>query len=150
MTTAQAPVDNHILVVGDDDFLLELVVANLAPRLAALTISSVRLEEILPPLTGAKYIAATCRLVVLALSRSSNEPVVVLAQAGLTPLIGAVPLLIISDRPSAADLTRGIFLLPFPFCAIALQQTAVALLAGSILSDLTLPGEHNHRVRSPS
>lgn len=149
MATAQATADNHILVVGDDDFLLELVVANLTPRLDMLTISSVRLEATVSPVSATNT-AATCRLVVLALSRSSNEPVVVLAQAGLAPLIGAVPLLIISDRPFAADLTRGIFLLPFPFSATTLQQTAAALLAGSILPDLTLPGDRKYRVRSPS
>ena len=80
------------------------------------------------PAPGVIPAASACRLVVLALSCSSNEPVIALAQAGLTALIGAVPLLIISDRPFAADPERNIFHLPFPFRADALHRCIAALL----------------------
>lgn len=149
METAQTTADTHILVVGDDDFLLELVVANLPPRLGALMVSGVHPGAAAPGLST-EGVTAACRLVVLALSRSSNEPVVVLAKAGLTSLIGAVPLLIISDRPFAADPARGIFHLSFPFYATSLQQTVAALLTNAISSDLSLPSDLNHRARSAS
>lgn len=75
--------------------------------------------------------AANCKLVMLALSQSGNEPVVILARTGLTHLVGAVPLLIISDRTFRADPERCIFFhLPFPFRASSLRQTVDDLLVG--------------------
>lgn len=54
-------------------------------------------------------------LIVVAMSSLSSEPVVALARAALTELIGQVPLLIISDRPFHADPDSKIVHLDFPF-----------------------------------
>ncbi len=115
------------MLLGDDPFLLELVGANLA----ALPLCTLPLLQRTCPAMPAPSVtpdASTCRLVVLALSRTSNEPVIALAQAGLTTLIGTVPLLIISDRSFAAAPERNIFHLPFPFRADALHRCIAALL----------------------
>ena len=119
--------ENHIVLLSDDRFLLELVGANLT-ALSVCTLPLLCHTRPALPAPGVIPAASACRLVVLALSCSSNEPVIALAQAGLTALIGAVPLLIISDRPFAADPERNIFHLPFPFRADALHRCIAALL----------------------
>jgi len=115
------------VLLGDDPFLLELVGANLT-ALPVCTLPLLRRTCSALPAPSVIPDASTCQLVVLALSHSSNEPVIALAQAGLTTLIGAVPLLIISDRPFAAAPERNIYHLPFPFRADALHRCIAALL----------------------
>ena len=131
MTAALTHADPRILLIGDNRFLLELVMANLA----APPTHSVLLSR---PSDGSRQTCAvtlpnhdeslTLRLVVLALSHTDHEPVIVLAQAGLTHLIGAIPLIIISDRPFQTNPEQAIYHLPFPFRAYTLQQTVNDLL----------------------
>jgi hypothetical protein len=122
-----AHVTNNInaLIIGDDRFLVELVVANLQP----LATDVVMLDD----LTTIDFRALDASLyagplVILALSQSKHEPVVVLAQTNLTYLVGTIPLLIISDRPFMADAKRRIFHLPFPFHATILHAMVERLM----------------------
>lgn len=128
MDIAHRPCSNCILLISDNWFLLELVTTNLEAYAA-----NTRLlrwsDGAMQPTWDARQVAATCRLVLLALSHSSNEPVVVLARAGLTHLVGMIPLLIISDRIFQADPERLIFHLPFPFSADMLRQQVADLLS---------------------
>lgn len=121
-----SPADG-ILLIGDNRFLLRLVTTNLAPLRAAEVLLGADTCAV-PFGQDALCIAPQCKLILLALSHSSNEPVVVLARAGLTQLVGSIPLLIISDRTFHADPERRIFHLPFPFSAEALQQQVNELL----------------------
>ena len=133
MGGATAALDNSILLIGDNRFLLRLVGANLAPLAVDAVLLGHEDDTALPGYAASG--APACKLVLLALSSSSNEPVVVLAQAGLTRLVGAIPLLIISDRPFAADPARNIFHLPFPFRADTLQKTVGDLLARAAIPE---------------
>jgi hypothetical protein len=139
MTAALTHADPRILLIGDNRFLLELVAANL--------VAAQTLVLLLPQHDGGTHpesVAAlpshepqVLRLVVLALSHTNHEPVIMLAQAGLTHLVGAIPLLIISDRTFAADPERNIFHLPFPFRAEVLRQQVADLLAPRDLARLS-------------
>ena len=118
MDAAPAFPKADILIVGDSKFLLELIRANLAPRTAVTILFDRSLA------TGGQHTrvgwdtsTARFRLVVLALSQSCSEPVVILDYTGLTGIVGVVPLLIISDRPFIAGHERLIFHMPFPFQA---------------------------------
>lgn len=118
--------ENQIVLIGDDRFLLELIGANLTTMpVCTLPLFHHNGAAPAPTITAD---ASMIRLMVLALSQSKNEPVIALARVGLTSLIGAVPLLIISDRPFVADPRRNIFHFPFPFCADALRRCIAALL----------------------
>lgn len=131
MEIALVPSADGILLIGDNRFLLRLVATNLAP----LTMTAVHLEPGSTPIPSEHD---TCqdrhsyKLVLLALSRSSNEPVVVLTRAGLTRLVGSIPLLIISDRAFEADPARQIFHLSFPFSAEELRQQVNNLLPQNV------------------
>ena len=118
----------EILLVGDSRFLLDLVTANLAP----LTAETILLGSVPGPVptccAPSAAHAPPLRLVVLALSHSSSEPVVILDQLGLTGIVGTVPLLIISDRPFQAGIERRIFHILFPFSATTLRQVVDAVL----------------------
>lgn len=126
MDAKQCTRGNHIVLIGDDRFLLELIGANLT-TLPVCTLPLFHHNGAAPAPTITAD-ASMVRLMVLALSCSTNEPVIALAQVGLTSLIGAVPLLIISDRPFVADPKRNIFHLSFPFCAASLRRCIAALL----------------------
>lgn len=128
MEGAQHSLADGVLLIGDNSFLLRLVATNLAPLNAA----SILLDpetNVIPANTDSAHDGRPYKLILLALSRSSNEPVVVLARAGLTQLVGLTPLLIISDRAFQADPVRHIFHLQFPFSAEALRQQVAELLA---------------------
>ena len=128
MTGSNSTHYSEILLVGDSRFLLELVAANLAPLPAAtILLGSKAAAEPTPYSPGAAN-APPLRLVVLALSHSSSEPVVILDQVGLTGIVGTVPLLIISDRPFQASFERHIFHIPFPFRATTLRQAVDTVL----------------------
>ena len=127
MESAQGSLVDDILLIGDNRFLLRLVATNLAPLTATALLLGAD-SSTTPLASGSRDNGAPCNLILLALSRSSNEPVVILAQAGLTRLVGRVPLLIISDRTFQADPERHIFHLPFPFSAQALQKQVNDLL----------------------
>lgn len=125
-----------ILVVGDSRFLLELIVLNLVPFATA----TILLDSERPPIrtqgAGAAFDngdQSSLPLVVLALSHSASEPVVILAQAGLTHIIGVVPLLIISDRPFHAGPEHQIYHLLFPFRANTFRRAIDELLHGAAL-----------------
>lgn len=123
---------SQVLIIGDNHFLVKLVVTNLAP----LAVDVIDLSECGNSAAPGADARCTCRVLLLALSQSNNEPVVILARTGLTHLVGTVPLLIISDRTFQADPERCIYHLPFPFRANALRQTVDHLLAG--------PASHRH------
>ena len=126
---------SEILLVGDSLFLLELVAANLAP-LTAETLLLGNVQQYTP--TYAHHDGNNVplpRLVVLALSYSDSEPVVILDQAGLTGIVGVVPLLIISDRPFRAGLERRIFHIPFPFRAHTFRQVVDTVLHEPVQHD---------------
>lgn len=136
MESAQRSLVDGILLIGDNRFLLRLVATNLAPLTAAAILLGA--DSCATPFEPDTFGSdPPCKLILLALSRSSNEPVVVLAQAGLTQLVGRVPLLIISDRTFQADPERHIFHLPFPFSAQALRQQVADLLAPRELARLS-------------
>ncbi|MCB0023746.1 MAG: hypothetical protein M9936_26800 [Caldilinea sp.] len=136
MESAQRSLVDGILLIGDNRFLLRLVATNLAPLTAAAILLGA--DSCATPFEPDTFGSdPPCKLILLALSRSSNEPVVVLAQAGLTQLVGRVPLLIISDRTFQADPERHIFHLPFPFSAQALRQQVADLLAPLELARLS-------------
>ena len=126
---------SEILLVGDSTFLLELVTANLTP-LVADTILIGNLQQ-LTPTCAYQYgkNVHPLRLVVLALSHSDSEPVVILDQVGLTGIVGNVPLLIISDRPFRAGLERRIFHMPFPFGAHTFRQIVDTVLQDIVPHD---------------
>lgn len=118
----------HVLIIGDDRFLVDLVATNLLPIAADVVV----LDE--PTAINFTALSAglhACLLVILALSQSTQEPVVVLAQTNLTHLVGTIPLLIISDRPFRADLKRRIYHLPFPFHANTLHAMVERLMAAA-------------------
>lgn len=128
MTDLHPYLYTEILLVGDSRFLLELVTANLAP-LTTKTICLDSVPEAAPTRCApGEANALPLQLVVLALSNSSSEPVVILDQLGLTGIVGTVPLLIISDRPFQAGFGRRIFHMPFPFRATTLRQVVDAVL----------------------
>ena len=119
--------EHCILLIGDNRFLIGLVATNLAP----LALDAVLVDHNADASLLTRYAydgAAHCKLLMLALSQSGNEPVVVLARTGLTHLVGAVPLLIISDRLFQADPAQALYHLPFPFRAHTLQQVVSDLL----------------------
>lgn len=124
-----------ILVVGDSRFLLELIVLNLAP----LATATILLDSGQPPNRTQGVGAAfdnddqSLPLVVLALSNSASEPVVILAQAGLTHIIGVIPLLIISDRPFHAGPEHQIYHLLYPFRANTFRREIDEMLQGAAL-----------------
>ena len=70
-------------------------------------------------------------LIVVAMSRSSGEPLLALAQASLVQSVGQVPVLIISDRPFDPSPTDGISYLAFPFQVEELRSTVMGLLVPS-------------------
>jgi hypothetical protein len=126
MDAKQRTREDHIVLIGDDRFLLELISANLTTMpVCTLPLFHHNGAAPTPTITAD---ASLIRLMVLALSCSTNEPVIALAQVGLTSLIGVVPLLIISDRPFVADPKRNIFHLSFPFYAVSLRRCIAALL----------------------
>lgn len=135
-STATPPyLPSEILLVGDSLFLLELVAANLAPRTADIILLG-NVPQFTPTYAHQDVNHADLlRLVVLALSHSDSEPVVILDQAGLTGIVGVVPLLIISDRPFRAGLDRRIFYLPFPFRANAFRQVVDTVLYDTVQHD---------------
>jgi hypothetical protein len=136
----------EILLVGDSRFLLDLVTANLAP-LPAETILLGSVPGPAPIRCGpGEANAPPLRLVVLALSHSSSEPVVILDQLGLTGIVGTVPLLIISDRPFQAGFERRIFHILFPFSATTLRQVVDAVLddAAAIPTTQSIPESLPH------
>jgi len=130
MTAALAHADPRILLIGDNRFLLELVTVNLRPAPTRVLLVSQHDDGTRPESAAALrcHEPQALRLVVLALSHTGHEPVIALAQAGLTHLIGAIPLIIISDRPFQTNPEQAIYHLPFPFCAYTLQQTVNDLL----------------------
>jgi len=69
-------------------------------------------------------------LIVVAMSSSLSEAVVLLSQSSLVERIGQVPLLIISDRPFYADLDNQVFHLDFPFDIGDLLDRVRAILRG--------------------
>ncbi len=128
MEGAQISPADGILLIGDNTFLLRLVATNLAPLTAAAVLLDPDTSAI-PFKADTVHESLPYRLILLALSRSNNEPVVVLARAGLTQLVGRIPLLIISDRTFQADPERHIFHLQFPFSAGAFRQQVAGLLS---------------------
>lgn len=127
MSQQQTAPDSYVLLIGDNGLLVELVAANLAPLpMQVILLGTWDAETKTAPVTVAPE--PDCQLIVLALSKTVNEPVVILARLRIAHLIGAIPLLIISDRPFTTDGERRIFHLPFPFGAAALQQTIATLL----------------------
>jgi hypothetical protein len=133
MESAHISLVDGILLIGDNRLLLRLVATNLAPRTAAAVLLG---PDAMPFEQDALRLQPPCKLILLALSRSSNEPVVVLARTGLTQLVGSIPLLIISDRVFEADPERQIFHLSFPFSAAALQHQVNELLSPPVASFL--------------
>ena len=75
----------------------------------------------------------TPHLIIVALSLDESEALVVLAQAALSQYIGQIPLLIISDRPFAADHARRMAHLSFPFSPRALEASIRRLEDASIM-----------------
>jgi hypothetical protein len=131
MEHAQFLLADGILLIGDNHFLLRLVATNLAPLTATAILLGTDANPIrLKP--DAPGNGLPCRLILLALSCSRNEPIVILARAGLTRLVGSIPLLIITDRPFPADPERHIYHLPFPFSAEELRRQIGALLAQTL------------------
>lgn len=138
MECAQFPLTDGILLIGDSHFLLRLVATNLAP----LTATAILLGEDATPFPVASDVVCACppcRLIMLALSCSRNEPVVVLARTGLTGLVGSIPLLIITDRPFPADPERQIYHLPFPFSAEELRRQINDLFAQRLVCFTEVP-----------
>lgn len=133
MESAHVSPADGILLIGDNRFLLRLVATNLAPWSAAAVLLG---PDAMPFEQDALRLQPSCKLILLALSRSNNEPIVILARTGLTQLVGSIPLLIISDRIFAADPERQIFHLSFPFSAAALQQQVNELLSPPVASFL--------------
>lgn len=124
-----------ILVVGDSRFLLELIALNLAPLATATILLDSEQSPNRTQDAGAVFDngGQSLPLVVLALSHSASEPVVILAQAGLTHIIGVVPLLIISDRPFHAGPEHQIYHLLYPFRANTFRRSIDEMLQGAAL-----------------
>lgn len=128
-----SPID--VLLVGDSKFLLELMAVNLAPLATEAILfggkqASAWRQAAPTRIDGA---ASPFRLLVLALSRSYSEPVVILARVGLTDFVGVVPLVIVSDRPFPADPEQQIFHLSFPCQAHVFRQAVDKMLQGAAL-----------------
>jgi hypothetical protein len=111
-----------ILVLSDNDWLLRAIRVNLNAGLQA---------RVLAPEDHAATNHAD--LIVVAMSRSSGEPLLALAQASLVHCVGQVPVLIISDRPFDPSPAEGISYLAFPFQVEDLRSTVTRLLEASLV-----------------
>ena len=109
-----------VLVLSDDDWLLRAIRVNLNAGLQARVVTP-----------GEHAVGDLADLIVVAMSRSSGEPLLALAQASLVQSVGQVPVLIISDRPFDPSPTDGISYLAFPFQVEELRSTVMGLLVPS-------------------
>ena len=100
----------QVLLLSDNE-----VVAKLINHIGNGDLSIARF--LLTPRQSPKNFAMTDRfdLIILALSRYENEPIVVLAQAALSGLVGHIPILIISDKPFRSDPATQIVHMGLPF-----------------------------------
>jgi len=124
------PPRSQVLVWSDDDFLYEIIEANLR----CLHLLAKRAE---PEATAQDF---PFTLLIMALSSPNSEPVVALGQAALGGLLGHIPLLIISDRPFKAAPTNLIYHLEFPFNAEKLHHTVQTLLITTSQTEESPPG----------
>ena len=111
-----------VLVLSDDDWLLRAIRVNLNAGLQARVVTP-----------GEHAVGDLADLIVVAMSRSSGEPLLALAQASLVQSVGQVPVLIISDRPFDPSPTDGISYLAFPFQVEELRSTVMGLLLPSTI-----------------
>lgn len=112
----------RIIVLSDDDTLARAVQIGLQPhggvlRLGAGARARERLAETAEPV-----------LIVVALSLSTSEPVVLLARAGLGVYLGQIPILIVSDRPFQPEQAERISHYSFPFSSDAFSRRVAELL----------------------
>ena len=112
---------NTILVLSDDDWLLRAIRLSLNAGLQARVVTP-----------GEDAAADLADLIVVAMSRSSGEPLLALAQASLVHYVGQVPVLIISDRPFDPSPDDGISYLAFPFQVEELRSAVMGLLLPSV------------------
>ncbi len=114
-----------ILVVSDDAKLSRAIELNLTNPSK---IEVVGLGSESPVWVPSSGLEASIDLLVVATSSPASEPVVMLARAALSAIVGLVPLLIISDRPFEADRETRIDHLTFPFCPIELYNRVRGIL----------------------
>ena len=88
---------DHVIILSDSERLARLIEFGLdVPKVSRYVFGPVG--------TACRRIdAAGCRLIILALSSLSSEPIVALARASLIDCIGRVPMLVISDKPFSSD-----------------------------------------------
>jgi hypothetical protein len=110
-----------ILILSDSDGLSRAIEVNLRSHMAA--------DIIRVGFQDSKNVENP-DLVVLAMSSPGSEPIVALSNAALTAYIGAIPMLIISDRPFKSDPDQLIVHLEFPFDIDGLYAKVNEILVG--------------------
>ncbi|MCP4600273.1 MAG: hypothetical protein GY847_07035 [Proteobacteria bacterium] len=106
--------EKKVLVLSDHDLFAKTMALNLTKYLG------VKTANILPDLSERSPSPVAnddLDLIILALSSSLSEPIVMLSKTRLTQHIAKVPILIVSDRPFASDANGRFFHMKFPFRA---------------------------------
>ena len=116
----------NILVLSDSEFLFDIIQVTLQWPRWQVECAELNSPERTSALPGN---ATDIDLIIVASSTITNEPVVVLARAGLTDHIGCIPILIVSDRFFESSLKEQIYHLDFPFEPAQLCHQVRALLA---------------------
>jgi len=111
----------RIIVLSDNEGLSKAIEFNLSSNLEAEVV-------LLATNASLRYKAEQPDLMVVAMSSPTSEPVVELSRACLAGYIGAVPILIISDRPFEAKPNERIIHLDFPFDIAGLHSKVEQIL----------------------
>ena len=120
--------DRKILIVSDHPQLARAIELGLQPRQPVTWLARESSEAKLPSPDGwAAIIVSLCSHI--------GEPLAALQRAGLTPCIGHVPILIVSERPFEAGPRDLVQHLDYPFTPEALKQAVDGLLAQATRSD---------------
>jgi DNA-binding response OmpR family regulator len=118
--------NRRILVLSDNQ-----AVARMIELLAGQGVQVVKAVMPFQCLPGEGWDREDLDLVIVALSSPASEPLVMLARARVTPRIGRVPILIISDKPFESDPDTRITYLNFPFDVDLLGQRIRAILSAN-------------------
>jgi len=114
--------DGRILIVSDHPKLARAIELGLQPRRSVTWLARESREAKLPPADG-------WTAIIVSLSSAIGEPLAALQRAGLTPCIGHIPILIISERSFQAGPRDLVQHLDYPFTPEALRQAVDALMA---------------------